>query len=441
MSFRHFSECFNVKLNMDTDAAAFSLVDQKPVNLTGIETSVNVKIKLEEVESSSTPQVPPLRVGWDGEIWTIMSSDSEDSLFWISSPSSDVERPDNASEEVVRSQGASKKRLFSLTPDDDDFDDNDQSARSDAYHQQKLAKAIASKYRFGGCMRTSVNAASKQRVVLSKLRVSATSLLPGALVWALLPQKYQVPWWAGIIAGRPIKRRSKDSTEVCYYRVVLVCPPHQLTPECSPLVSQKNLRPFLGRAAFEAFMRSVLGNAKNKGQALAQFCIPPRYEDNWHAARDQVEAASNIPVKSLHARFRFLGIDLPRLQVKWKFDDKKRKEQLAKLKGSVGASNRETPEYIFPFKRKRPEPTKQYAVPAKYHPRTLPKDDVFAFEVLTSQTQVQQTRARFICCVCLKPGQLLAKNKKPDETAGGKAASAAATKPKPRVSATLLKRL
>lgn len=296
-----------------------------------------------DVKAASIKRIHRQRIiGWDGTVWQ-ESSHSEIST------DSDYSRNASSSEDELilprRNRVSVKERTINILSDDDyedeeDEDDNE-SGRQALDHKQKMAKAIASKYRLGGRMPSNKPVAipSTKKIITKNRGKAETGLFfTGALVWALLSKKYQLPWWAGIIVTRPVKRRCKDGSEVCLYRVVLLCPPHCLQTETCVLMPSKYLRPFQSRAAFEAFMRSVLGAAKNKSLALKQFSIPPAYERFWHAARDQMEAASNRPGKSIQARFQYLGINITSLMARCKIDDDRRKHQLAKMKDHIKGS-------------------------------------------------------------------------------------------------------
>lgn len=396
-------------------------------------------------------------VGWDGTVWqnSSHSESSTDSDITLSSTDDEDLRPP-IPKLILR-----KRRSVSLFPggeDDEDEDEEEEYYRvsgEDLDHQQKMARAISSKYRFGGRMPPkSLGPAPKKRVLNKKELCEAASLVPGALVWALMPKKYHLPWWAGVIAARPVKRKAQDSKEMCFYRVILLCPPRTLWSESSVFLPQRNLRPFHGRVAFESFMQSVLNNSKNKLVALKQFTIPPQHERFWYSAREQIELAANQPGRCLQTRFQYLGFDLNKLQETWKVEDERRKQKAAKLKEYFKGmhlflyiitivyldNNRDVKiGKIMPFKVAQPKTVIKITIPTKFQNRILPKDAVFAFEALFSQGQISQSRARFICCVCLEPGQLLLKKKK-DADENDHAPEKKA-KLNTHVPATLLKRL
>ncbi|KAL5963178.1 Histone-lysine N-methyltransferase H3 lysine-36 specific [Taenia solium] len=252
-----------------------------------------------------------------------------------------------------------------------------QSKKGSSFHQKNAVNAISSKYRFGA----SVGAASKYRVMNSKMQM-VSKLTQGVLVWALLPSKYRVPWWPGIVVGsRPVKRRNKDGEDVFFYRIMLICSPPHLEDTVSFFVPRCNLRILKTRKAFEAFMQSSLLQVLKKPIIVSNFIVPTHQEQFWLLAREKLVEMEMMPEKSLLSRLRYLQLDLSTLQELWKMEDMERRAKLARLK--------------------------------KSGPAALPKNE-FAFKSLLHVFK-GNALARFICCICLKPGRLVLKSKNKKE--------------------------
>lgn len=162
---------------------------------------------------------PQSYVGWDGTV--ILSpqpcSDPASSDCRSLSPRSEFSKLESSphlhqqqrqlpkQEEMERSE----ERIFDSSTHEGNKDPK-QSKRGGSFYQQNTVNAISSKYRFG----SSVGAASKYRIMNSKMQM-VSKLSQGVLVWALLPYKYRIPWWPGIVVGsRPVKRKNKGGEEV-----------------------------------------------------------------------------------------------------------------------------------------------------------------------------------------------------------------------------------
>ncbi|KAL7062243.1 hypothetical protein AAHC03_01531 [Spirometra sp. Aus1] len=372
------------------------------------------------------------RVSWNGETWTIEASDEENpfSDSFSSSSTSDTEPEVSRRESAARASGKDQDFTGRKTADVDSFTDSDvddpgkrQTTNRSAL-DQKAAQAIACKYRQDR-LRKTIKAIQGDRPA------DLSSLLPGALVWTLLPNRFNLPWWPGVVVARPVKKKSAVSSDgkngpavveennIRYFRVLLLCSA-SLPVEASMWLPQHRLRPFYGRAEFELFMRSQLANLKNKIKAIRHFAVAPKHQVFWHAARDQADAALTSLGKSLTSRFRFLGVHLPTLQAAWKAEDRKRKEALrqkqieaASAGKNLHVSDGQNAAKFSAASKKQPTEGDMRTTAAAEQTnklQVLPKDDSFAFELLTSQNHLP-AKGQFICCVCLKPGHLPVKLK------------------------------
>ncbi|VDM16534.1 unnamed protein product [Hydatigera taeniaeformis] len=270
-----------------------------------------------------------------------------------------------------------------------------QIRRNSSFCRQSSTCTTSSKYRFGG----SVGAASKYHVLNSKMQM-VSKLAQGVLVWALLPSKYRVPWWPGlVVSSRPVKRKNKDGEEVFYYRIMLISSPPHLEDMVSFFVPRCNLRILKTRKAFEAFMQSSLLHVLEKPVVISNFTVPTHQEQFWLLAREKLVEMEMMSEKSLLSRLRYLQLDLSALREIWKIEDMERRAKLTRLKKSGVVESTTVDE--------------RYTTLAKQQPATLPKNE-FAFKSLLHVFK-GNALARFICCICLKPGRLVLKPKNKKE--------------------------
>ncbi|VDL92215.1 unnamed protein product [Schistocephalus solidus] len=367
------------------------------------------------VELSGEAWTGPQRVSWNGETWTVEASDEENpfSDTFSSSSNSDTEPEVSRQESAARSSSNDQDFRNSKAIDVDSFSDSDvddagkaQTSAKRPALDRKVAQAIASKYRQDRLRKTI-------KVIQGDRPADLSSLLPGALVWTLLPNRFNLPWWPAVVVARPVKKKSAvsggvingptvvEESNIRYFRVLLLCSA-SLPIEASMWLPQHRLRPFYGRSEFELFMRSQLANLKNKIKAIRHFAVAPKHQAFWHAARDQADAALTSLGKSLTSRFRFLGVHLPTLQAAWKAEDRKRKEALRQKQIEAASVGKNLPASI-----------SQYT--AKFS--TGPKKQSTEVDVKAIATAEQAnknhlpTKGHFICCVCLKPGHLPVKLK------------------------------
>ncbi|CDS39953.1 histone lysine N methyltransferase NSD3 [Echinococcus multilocularis] len=344
-------------------------------------------------------------IGWDGTVILSpqpCSDPASSDCRSPSSPRSDHSRLDSSpylhqqQQQLLKQEEVAGGQEGDFdSPTCEENDDPKQSRSGGSFHQQTTAKAISSKYRFGD----SVGAASKYRVMTSKMQM-VSKLAQGVLVWALLPSRYRIPWWPGIVvSSQPVKRKNKEGEEVCYYRIMLICSPPHLEDMVSFFVARSNLRILKTRKAFEAFMQSSLLQVFSKPVIVSNFIVPTHQEQFWLLAREKLVEMEMMSEKSLLSRLKYLQLDLSTLRELWRMEDVKRKEKLARLKESGLAQ----PSAV----------DKRYTVLVRREPATLPKSE-FAFRSLLHVFK-GNALARFICCVCLKPGRLLLKPKNKKE--------------------------
>ena len=264
-------------------------------------------------------------VGWDGTIMRSPQSCSDPSSSPCQSPSgsgySDFESLSHFRYQNQESDGDENE---DTDPSVDENPNLEGSAEGGSLHQQKAARAISSKYRYGPI----VGSASKYFAIASKMRMKVSKLAPGVLVWALLPAKHRVPWWPGIIVGsRLIKRGGKD---VRHFRIILIYPPPHLEETRSFFVTEERLRILKTREAFEDFMQSSLKKALTKLSILSNFIVPSHCEQIWLLAREKMLDMEATTQKSLTSRLHYLHLDLARLRKIWNAEDAERKEKLIK---------------------------------------------------------------------------------------------------------------
>ena len=266
--------------------------------------------------NSSSPRIT--RAGWDAVMRSPLPRPDLISLHY-QSPS--------------RSHSVSSSYFQSDSYDNEDTDssigeesqDQERSAHDSSLQQQKTAKAISSKYRYGGLVSTT----SKYLTMSSKMRMKSPKLAPGVLVWALLPSKYGMPWWPGMVVGsRLLKRVGKD---ICCFRIILIYPPPHLDMKRSFFVPEERLRILKTRQAFDAFMLSCLHKVVEDPGIVSNFIVPAHFERTWRLAREKLLDMETTTPKSLASRLNSLHLSLPSLRKVWSVEDARRREKLATL--------------------------------------------------------------------------------------------------------------
>lgn len=174
----------------------------------------------EEQTRQTLKQVHP--ISWNGEVWALDLTDS----MSISTNSTSVSESEEEEGQQVKPRLSAWPTTIATDDDEEEEDEIvEENCRhrtiSDSDHHQKLAKAIASKYRLGGSLLKSTSATKMNIGSRSILDKESAGLMPGSFIWALLPRRYKLPWWPAVVVARPIKRKS--SCKFTNYYTISVC--------------------------------------------------------------------------------------------------------------------------------------------------------------------------------------------------------------------------
>lgn len=223
--------------------------------------------------------------------------------------------------------------------DEDEEDESD--ATSDASDDSNYSEiSSASKYRSVNNKR--IKPPTKGRNKFPGIKWRITNPTPGALVWALLPAQYGVPWWPAVIIDKnAVYMKTKKLDDVVAYRVLLICPPNQLAFIGSFYVKGSNLLSLKTKQDFDDFMKASVSAPHRQLYNISQFQIPPAQESHWHAAQRIYFLVAQSPASNLSARMLQLGLSLSEYQKIWAEEDLKRKEVLVPIDNS--SQRREIP--------------------------------------------------------------------------------------------------